>query len=123
VPHATRLDRLESSAPVSTETELQKLWNSTSLSGESPIQKTISPNPSASESVWGKSWVVGGVFKDKVNAEKQLQQMKSQGFRNALIIPFQDYFYACYGTASSEKDEAILRAQVQRVDPRAWTKR
>ncbi len=123
VPHATRLDQLETNIPVSTETELQKLWNATSLTGESPIHKTISPESIRTESVWGKSWVVGGVFKDKINAEKQLQQMKSQGFKNALIIPFQDYFYACYGTASSEKDEAILRAQVQRVDPRAWTKR
>jgi hypothetical protein len=72
---------------------------------------------------WGKSWVVGGVFKSRENAQEQVSAMKTQGFANAKVIPFQDYFYAVYGTAKNDKDEAQLRAKVLTVDPRAWTKR
>ena len=78
-------------------------------------------NKTAAE--WGKSWVVGGVFKSRDNAQEQVTTMKSQGFANAQVIPFQDYFYAVYGTAKNDKDEAQLRAKVLTVDPRAWTKR
>ncbi len=78
-------------------------------------------NKTAAE--WGKSWVVGGVFKSRDNAQEQVTTMKSQGFVNAKVIPFQDYFYAVYGTAKNDKDEAQLRAKVLTVDPRAWTKR
>ncbi len=78
-------------------------------------------NKTAAE--WGKSWVVGGVFKSRDNAQEQVTTMKSQGFTNAQVIPFQDYFYAVYGTAKNDKDEAQLRAKVLTVDPRAWTKR
>ena len=78
-------------------------------------------NKTATE--WGKSWVVGGVFKSRDNAQEQVTTMKSQGFTNAQVIPFQDYFYAVYGTAKNDKDEAQLRAKVLTVDPRAWTKR
>ena len=78
---------------------------------------------SKSSTAWGKSWVVGGVFKSRDNAQEQVTTMKSQGFTNAQVIPFQDYFYAVYGTAKNDKDEAQLRAKVLTVDPRAWTKR
>jgi hypothetical protein len=72
---------------------------------------------------WGKSWVVGGVFKSRDNAQEQVSAMKTQGFTKAQVIPFQDYFYAVYGTAKNDKEEAQLRAKVLTVDPRAWTKR
>jgi hypothetical protein len=49
--------------------------------------------------------------------------MHDQGFSQAKVIPFQDYFYAVYGTAKNEREEAQLRAKVLTVDPRAWTKR
>jgi hypothetical protein len=78
-------------------------------------------NKTAAE--WGKSWVVGGVFKSRDNAQEQVNAMKNQGFANAQVIPFQDFFYAVYGTAKNDKDEAKLRAKVLTVDPRAWTKR
>jgi hypothetical protein len=123
MPRATQLTELQREVASNTETELQKLWNTTAITHEAPITKTVQPESASSKNVWGKSWVVGGVFKTKENAELLLQSMKQKGFKNAVIIPFQDYYYACYGTASSEKDEALLRAQVQRVDPRAWTKR
>jgi nucleoid DNA-binding protein len=123
MPRATQLTELQPEVASNTETELQKLWNTTAITHEAPITKTVQPESASSKNVWGKSWVVGGVFKTKENAELLLQSMKQKGFKNAVIIPFQDYYYACYGTASSEKDEALLRAQVQRVDPRAWTKR
>ncbi len=122
-PHATQLAELQPEVASNTETEIQKLWNTTFVSHEEPIAKKVSPEKTTSQNVWGKSWVVGGVFKTKENAEVLLQSMKQKGFKNAVIIPFQEFYYACYGTASSEKDEAILRAQVQRVDPHAWTKR
>lgn len=123
VPHATRLNDLQPEVASNTETELQKLWNATSITHEEPIAQKAVPKNEQKQNVWGQSWVVGGVFKTKENAETLLQSIKQKGFKNALIIPFQDYYYTCYGTASNEKDEALLRAQVQRVDPRAWTKR
>lgn len=90
--------------------------------------KPIVSKPSKDEtkqnhSEWGKSWVVGGVFKSKTNAQEQVNIMKNQGFSKAQVIPFQDFFYAVYGTTNNDKDEAKLRAKVLTVDPRAWTKR
>ena len=97
----------------------------TNDSQESEIKPMVTErstnNKSAAE--WGKSWVVGGVFRSRDNAQEQVTTMKSQGFVNAKVIPFQDYFYAVYGTAKNDKDEAQLRAKVLTVDPRAWTKR
>jgi hypothetical protein len=92
---------------------------------ESEIKPVVTARSTTkrSNSEWGKSWVVGGVFKSKNNAQEQVNEMKNQGFANAQVIPFQDYFYAVYGTAKNDKDEAQLRAKVLTVDPRAWTKR
>ena len=84
---------------------------------------TARSNNNKTAAEWGKSWVVGGVFKSRDNAQEQVTTMKNQGFVNAKVIPFQDYFYAVYGTAKNDKDEAQLRAKVLTVDPRAWTKR
>lgn len=123
LPQATQLVDLQPEVASNTETEIQKLWNATVITHDEPIAQTIKPEKKSGQNIWGKSWVVGGVFKTKENAETLLQSMKQKGFKNAIIIPFQDFYYTCYGTASSEKDEAILRAQVQRVDPHAWTKR
>lgn len=122
-PNATQLLDLQPEVASNTETEIQKLWNATEITHADPIAKKVNPEKTSAQNVWGKSWVVGGVFKTKENAETLLQSMKQKGFKNAVIIPFQDFYYTCYGTATSEKDEAILRAQVQRVDPHAWTKR
>jgi hypothetical protein len=122
-PNATQLEELQPEVASNTETEIQKLWNATEITHDEPIAKKINPEKISSQNVWGKSWVVGGVFKTKENAESLLESMKLKGFKNAVIIPFQDFYYTCYGTASSEKDEAILRGQVQHVDPHAWTKR
>lgn len=87
------------------------------------VSKITNVDTKQNHSEWGKSWVVGGVFKSKSNAQDQVNTMKGQGFSNAKVIPFQDFFYAVYGTTNNEKDEAKLRAKVLTVDPRAWTKR
>ena len=70
-----------------------------------------------------KTWVVGGVFVIKDNAEKKVALMKNLGFPKAKLIAFDDRYYACYGEASGEQEEINLRKKVAQVDPFAWTKR
>jgi hypothetical protein len=109
-------------APIKTAEKIEK--ESTSATKANANAAAVNHKETVkTSSEWGKSWVVGGVFKSKINADDQVTQMRSQGFANAKVIPFQDYFYAVYGTAKNEKEEAQLRAKVLTVDPRAWTKR
>jgi len=122
--------------------EFLSLWNAEPLDlSTTKKQDQVDVNPTSNQSTkkektssssevahvakneWGKSWVVGGVFKSKENALEQVSIMKNQGFSQAQVIPFQDFFYAVYGTAKGAKEEAQLRAKVLTVDPRAWTKR
>jgi CCDC81-like prokaryotic HU domain 1/CCDC81-like prokaryotic HU domain 2 len=70
-----------------------------------------------------KTWIVGGVFVSKENAQNKLQEMKAQGFRNAKMVILQDRYYTIYGEASTVKEEIQLRNQAAQVDPYAWTKR
>ena len=70
-----------------------------------------------------KTWIVGGVFVSKENAENKLQEMKAQGFKNAKLVMLQDRYYTIYGEASTVKEEIQLRNQAAQVDPYAWTKR
>jgi hypothetical protein len=69
------------------------------------------------------SWVVGGVFIVKDNAEKKVAGIKELGFPKAKVIFFQDRYYACYGEVNGEQEEINLRKKVALVDPFAWTKR
>ena len=69
------------------------------------------------------TWVVGGVFVIKDNAEKKVAMIKALGFPKAKVIVFQDRYYACYGEVHEEQEEINLRKKVALVDPFAWTKR
>ncbi len=106
-----------------TRTEKKEIDNTPVTQETQAVSQKERATVSKTSSEWGKSWVVGGVFKSKINAEEQVAQMHDQGFSQAKVIPFQDYFYAVYGTAKNEREEAQLRAKVLTVDPRAWTKR
>lgn len=79
--------------------------------------------PIQQKSTTKKIWIVGGVFASKENAQNKLQQMKTQGFKNAKMVVLQDRYYTIYGEATSVKEEIQLRNQAAQVDPYAWTKR
>lgn len=132
---------IEKNNQVNFQKEYLDLWNSSSIENLNKTKESqkesvvaeknniVKQSDSAhSSSVkmktdWGRSWVVGGVFKSKQNAQEKVDDMRRSGFSGAKIIPFQDYFYAVYGTANNDQQEAKLRADVLTVDPRAWTKR
>jgi len=69
------------------------------------------------------SWVVGGVFVSKDNAQNKLSSIQGLGFHGAKIVVLDDKYYVCYGETNSEKESIQLRQRVVKVDPFAWTKR
>jgi len=79
-------------------------------------KRKISPSQST-------TWVVGGVFVIKDNADKKVALMSSLGFQKAKVIALEGRYYACYGEVSGEQEEINLRKKVAQVDPFAWTKR